>query len=456
MRLKIFDVIESTLATLENNIDYYQDVEKQLHAYFNTILSEQCDRIVDINSRIKQKESLREKIIRNRFYIKYDNAQDILDNLSDLMGFMIECRFIEDEYEMLSHLRSVLTDKYDDTYSYHPDYPNICIDVKSQQPQIQKNGFAIYRMDGWFEENGVRVNFELQIKALVHAFWGDIEHKLVYKNTNYFIYDDFMKDLLSTIKANLTITDRQLHIIYDQMHTSTKRDSSISEASFEKQIAKAINDLFTTKMEHSIGFSINIKDTANILGRYIFLKDVMHDNKQNDQIASLFRTFKKLNSGPIDFENEISVEHKFSSNEIFNQILGDFLLSIVNKDYEWYVFFKMLFAIEPGNNLEDFCLFLDIIRNYLIDAYWFGTSFAKLSMKDATALQAACSIMLANSLCEIGKINIIHDDKMQVINGEFVKYIEELEERVISYHDFELYQGSYFEEWQKRMNAIFV
>ena len=38
-------------------------------------------------------------------------------------------------------------------------------------------------------------------------FWGDIEHKLVYKNTNYYVYDDFMKELLGSIKANLTLTD---------------------------------------------------------------------------------------------------------------------------------------------------------------------------------------------------------------------------------------------------------
>ena len=36
------------------------------------------------------------KIIRNRFYVENDTAQQILDHLSDLIGFIIECRFIED------------------------------------------------------------------------------------------------------------------------------------------------------------------------------------------------------------------------------------------------------------------------------------------------------------------------------------------------------------------------
>ena len=113
--------------------------------------------------------------------------------------------------------------------------------------RFKKIGFAIYRIDGYYLKDGMRVNVELQIKALVHSFWGEIEHKLVYKNTNYYVYDDFMKDLLASIKANLTITDRQLNIIYNQMQESSVSDTSITEGTFEKQISKAINDLFARK-----------------------------------------------------------------------------------------------------------------------------------------------------------------------------------------------------------------
>ena len=157
--------------------------------------------VVDINSRIKSKDSLREKIIRNRFYVENNSAQEILDSLSDLVGFIIECRFIEDEFNVLKVLRDKLNRFHEeDGYYYNEVNPNFFLDVASRQPQIQKNGFAIYRIDGYYLKDGMRVNVELQIKALVHSFWGEIEHKLVYKNTNYYVYDDFMKDLLASIK----------------------------------------------------------------------------------------------------------------------------------------------------------------------------------------------------------------------------------------------------------------
>ena len=85
---------------------------------------------------------------------------------------------------------------------------------------------------------------------MVNSFWGDIEHKLVYKNTNYYVYDDFMKELLTNIKMNLTIIDRQMHVIYNEMENSDRQQMGlVSENNFEKMLAKAINDLFTEKLK---------------------------------------------------------------------------------------------------------------------------------------------------------------------------------------------------------------
>lgn len=455
MRLKVFDVIDDTLSLLDENQEHYQDIRREVRAYFNRIFEEDNERIVDINSRIKTKESLREKIIRNRFYMNYETPQEILDHLSDLIGFIIECRFIEEEYLILKQLRMFFNKKQEsDGYYYNELNPRVFLDVASQQPQVQKNGFAIYRIDGYYLGERGSINFELQIKALVHSFWGEIEHKLVYKNTNYYVYDDFMKDILASIKANLTILDRQLNIVYDQMQDMSKNDVSISETGFEKLITKAINDLFLMKMNESIGFTLNIKNTSAILGHYIFIKDIRYDGGNNDRISKLFKTFKKLNSVQIDFENAVVLDDSFQSPDIFIHILGNYLLSVINSDYDWFVFFKMLFVIEPGNNMEDFSLFLSVIKNYLVDNYWLNTSFLKLPLDEGQLVHEECAKILAQSLVEIGTIKIIHDDKMIQINKAFVKFIEELETRVISYDDFMHYQQAYYEDWLKRLRII--
>ena len=60
--------------------------------------------------------------------------------------------------------------------------PQIKLNLASKQPQKQKNGFDIYKIDGRYELGGYPVRFELQIKALVNSFWGEVEHKIIYKN----------------------------------------------------------------------------------------------------------------------------------------------------------------------------------------------------------------------------------------------------------------------------------
>lgn len=456
MRLSIFDTIDSTLTLLDERNELYHELEQQLKEYLYAIFSDDSEMIVDIFSRVKTRESLREKIIRNRFYINYKSSEEILDNLSDLIGVSIECRFIEEEYKVLKRLREyfIIHDEASDYY-YNENHPELFLDASSRQPQVQKNGFSIYRIDGFILHDDLKINFELQIKALVHAFWGDIEHKLVYKNTNYYVYDSFMIDILSSIKANLTIIDRQLSIIYNQMQNSSMSDVSISEKSFEKIVTKAINDLFAMKMNESIGFTINLKSTSSILGHYIFIKDIRHSSISNDRISLLFKTFKKVNNSQMDFENEIVLDGDFSSNDIFIQTLGEYLVSVINIDYDWYVFFKMLFFIEPGNNTEDFILFLKVIKNYLVDDYWLKTSFVRLSMSESIMVQDECAAILARSLVEIGTIAIIDDEKMIAVNKAFVLFIQELENRVINYSDFMNYKEAYFHDWLNRMSHIF-
>lgn len=455
MRLQVFDMIDETLALLEENDAFYHQAEREIKHALRKLFADSHDYVVDFNSRVKSKESLREKIIRNRFYRECTTAEDVLAQLSDLIGVTIECRFIEEEHKALMHLRTKLTQADEQGRYYNEEFPRLHLDVASQQPQIQKNGFAIYRLDGHYCKDEQTVNFELQIKSLVHSFWGEIEHKLVYKNTNYYVYDEFMKDLLASINATLTITDRQLSIVYKQMQELSLSNSGLNEDSFEKQISKAINDLFAKKMVESLGFTLNIKHTSTVLGHYIFIKDIRYDGGNNDRVAALFHTFKKLNRIKIDFENEIILNEEFTSNDVFIDILGHYLISIINDDYDWFVFFKMLFAVELGNDMQDFCLFLSVIKNYLVDNYWLNTSFIKLPLDQGELLHQECAKILAESLTEIGTIKIIYDDHMIAINRAFVRFVEELEQRVISYKDFMAYRDAYYEEWLKAVHAIF-
>lgn len=457
MQLPVFRTIDETLCLLDKKNTQLEKIRRQVKRFWMNFFIDKQEAIVDVTSRVKGKESLREKIIRNRLYIEKDSPQQILADLSDLIGFAIECRFIDEENEILQELRSRFTipSLTDDGYSRCEENAHLFLELNSPQPQMQKNGFSIYRIDGYYVDHEEKVRFELQIKSLVHMFWGEIEHKLVYKNSNFYVYDNFMKEILASIMANLTILDKQLRIVYKQMDQMSRDGHGMSEHDFEQVIIKAINDLFLMKMSASIGFTLNIKNTSSILGHYLFIKDFRNESKNSDQVSRLFATFKKLNSVDLDFENEIRITGNFSSSDVFIDTLGNYLLSIINFDYDWYVFFKMLFVIEPGDDLEDFSLFLKVIKNYLVDSYWLDTSFARLPLAESEQIHHDLWKILADALVEIGSIRMIHDDKMIMINQAFVEFVNELEERVISYDDFRHYKEAYYEEWLKRIHRFF-
>ncbi len=455
MRVKVFNTIDETLALLEERAQQYEFVRKSIKYKLMDVLFRENRTINDISSRVKSRESLREKIIRNRMYIKYDDAQSILDALSDGIGLKIECRFIDEEHKVFEALRRICLTRQEDGYSRLDNDCDIYLNVMDEQPQQQKNGFSIYRLDGYYLDGEIKIRFELQIKSLVNSFWGDIEHKLVYKNTNYYVYDAFMRKLLASINSNLSIIDQQLHIVYDEMENGDRHQTGLVNAeSFELMLSKAINDLFTEKLKESIGFTINIKDTSNILGHYIFVKNIQ-ESIERDVSGSIFRVFKQLNGTHIDFSEEIVMESQFVSNNIFSQKMGDYLISHLNEDYDWYVFFKMLFALEEGNNIEDFSLFMIVYLDILVDHYWFKTSFVRLTHEESNAVHDCCLALLANVLIKLDSIKIIHNENLTPIRHAFTHFVEDIEKRVLSLKDFKMYEEAYEKQLEEAIRKIF-
>lgn len=136
MRLKVFSIIDETLQLLSEKQPIYDYCLDMVEKSLQEILGMQNEMVVDIRGRIKTKESLREKIIRNRFYMEFEQATEILHHLSDLIGVSIECRFIQEEFLLLKQLREQLTEQTEDGLYYHLTFPNLQFDIHSKQPQI--------------------------------------------------------------------------------------------------------------------------------------------------------------------------------------------------------------------------------------------------------------------------------------------------------------------------------
>ena len=81
--------------------------------------------IMDISSRIKTENSLREKIIRNRLYLQHETSEEILYSLSDIIGLKVECRFIDEEWRVYKTLKDYFNLEDHNGYFTCKKYPYI-------------------------------------------------------------------------------------------------------------------------------------------------------------------------------------------------------------------------------------------------------------------------------------------------------------------------------------------
>ena len=182
MPLAEFRYIEKALSTLDKERDQLEVISKLLQMEFTEIMNLHTMEYLNITTRVKGRDSLKEKILRQGYYKKYNDPIRLIYQLSDLIGVRIECRFEQDERAIYKVLKKHFNVRNDDGYYYNEMNPNVKLSLDGRQPQKQKNGFKIFRIDGIVTDTNNELPFELQIKSLVNSFWGEIEHKIIYKN----------------------------------------------------------------------------------------------------------------------------------------------------------------------------------------------------------------------------------------------------------------------------------
>lgn len=362
MKLELFDFIDDTMLLIEEKKESIGKVADSLEKFFTDSFFIK-DHFINVSYRIKSKESLREKILRNNFYIKYQTPENLLNNLSDLIGFRIECRFIEDEAKIYEDIIKLFKTKCDNGYYTNPLNSNIMLKLDVKQPQKQKNGFEIYKIDGKHCKDGVCINFELQIKSLVNVFWGEIDHRVLYKNFNYMITEDFLRDIMSSIKDNLSMIDRQLMIVFDHLNGMDTSDSISKKTQIKSLLSKIIHDTYILKIRDEIGFVIDFKKSTDVIISYILMKDVygQTENYSNDFIRILNR-LNEIGESHLEFNKYLNFDREIYFNDEFTRKVGTRILEVINKDFRWNLFFKIIFDIENGDNASDFEKFMIFMR----------------------------------------------------------------------------------------------
>lgn len=362
MKLELFDFIDRTLELIEGKSEALTRVAGELEKFFNDSLFIK-DHFLNVNYRIKSAESLKEKILRHNFYMKYDTPESLVEDLSDLIGFRIECRFIEDEAKIYQDILRLFNTQQEGGYYSNPLNESISLNLEEKQPQIQKNGFEIYKIDGRYEKVGVVVNYELQIKSMVNVFWGDIDHRVLYKNFNYMLTEDFFRDIMSSIKDNLTMIDRQLMLIYNHLSSMDASSTPTKKAQLKSLLSKTIHDIYIVKVRQEVGFVLDFKKSSDVIVNFIFSRAEDGNGSYSESFLRILNRLNEIGKRSIDFNTYIDFEREILYNDEFTRKYGSRVLQVINRDFRWNLFFKIIFEIEEGTRAEDFESFMHYLRS---------------------------------------------------------------------------------------------
>lgn len=415
MKLELFNYVDRVLALREQHERPLAAAGEQLVAYFQSLFA-QDDRVLNVAARVKTASSLREKIIRRNYFLTDPDPNECFQSISDLVGVRIECRFNKDE----EHIYYILK-KFFRIYCGKGMYCNksnqqIELDFEHEQPQTLSNGFQIFKLDGIYRGKEGSFRFELQIKSMVNLFWGEIDHKILYKNYNYMITEGFFRDIMRSIIDNLAMVDRQLMILYDHVSSLDASANISAQSQLKVLLSKIIHDVFINKIYDELGFVFDLKNITNIMVDYLFMKS--RQNKElsyGENFISLINRINSISESEMNLEEHIVFKEVPKFPDTFTREIGTTLMQYLNSDFEWNIFFKILRQLNEGSMCQNVMDFLYFVRYEFQLALLDVASSCHLSEEDKDNLEEMILAQVAKGFKESPKLEYIFEQALPEI-----------------------------------------
>ncbi|KXB70553.1 MULTISPECIES: GTP pyrophosphokinase family protein [Peptoniphilus] len=342
MKLELFNYIDDVMDLFDYHKIELAGVNKELKKYFTELFIDD-DRLTNITTRMKTQESLREKLIRRNFFMRFPDPVSGFKYIQDLVGIRVECRFIKDEEDLYKKIIKDFTIKSDRGYYRSNKNRKIRLKLDDPQPQTLANGFKMFKLDGEYDTGSYIYCFELQIKSFVNVFWGEIDHKLLYKNYNYIVTEGFFREIMNSINDNLKMIDKQLMILYDHVKKQDASETISAEHQLKKLLSKILHDVFTTKIHEELGLYLNIKIITDIVVDFLFMKSSRNkDLSYGENFINLINKVNSVSGNEMDFEEYIVFKNKPRYYDNFSKGLIEVFSKVLNNDLDWNIFFKIL------------------------------------------------------------------------------------------------------------------
>jgi len=239
--------------------------------------------------------------------------------------------------------------------------------------------------------------------------------------------------------------DSQLLAIDNQFSKLNAINPMVRKEQIQKLLSKIIYDIYSLKMKNSIGFIIDFRESCDTIMKYIFRSN--NAEKLGDYSETLLKTLNRLNDiskNNVSFNSEIKFERDIHFQDEFCSIVGGIILKSINTDFNWNLFFRILFEIELGNNAEDFENFIIFFRNSLYESINFAKLYSKFNCEEAGKIVNSLMVEVAQCFKKTDSIKFIYDKRIEEIRNILDNTINTIVDNINSYEQWDKEQNIYF------------
>lgn len=361
MKLQLFRFIDEVVDYKESLRFEITQAKKAMDSAFLTLFQKK-DNFINYTSRIKENSSLAEKIIRQNFAKRFSTPEGMFDCLSDIIGCRIECRFMSDEEDMYQELFHYFKKTNGGDYYRCQIDPRIELNLSDSQPKSQKNKVHSYRIDGRFLGEPV-LNFELQIKSIVSVFWNEIDHKILYKNYNYVLTEDFVREMMTSIYNDLNVIDKQLEMVYRHLLSLDQKTSSTLEKNIQDVLGRLIQDSYVYPIREQTGIILDFRTAIDLITEFLAAKVRFESREEfGAKFMSYLDRVTKTKDEPFYFGEMIDFDPPVEYKNHITAKLGQRLMDIMNIDIIWNLLIHIILDLDPDPVPQDgFRTFIDYL-----------------------------------------------------------------------------------------------
>ena len=236
---------------------------------------------------------------------------------------------------------------------------------------------------------------------------------------------------MHALKENLIMVDKQLRILYNHLKEMDESNIDKRKEQLEAILSKIIYEIYSDKTKKEFGFVLDYRKSCDIIVSYVLRQNGHNDPMAYDNVyLKILSRLYKIKENDIYLERPIEFEREIQYEDEFCRKIGEAILEIINKDFKWNLFFKIIFQLESGKNAEEFEKFLIFLRDRFLDNLKLSEGLnSRFNEEEKEEITRYIMDLIADCFIKNREIEFINDDNIDNLN----KKINIILRKVINY-----------------------